>query len=46
MSAMNEASKSAEEMLAGLQIHYNRARQAGITQEMTEIVGGAETVRN
>ena len=44
MSAMDEASKSAEEMLAGLQIHYNRARQAGITQEMTEIVGGAEAL--
>jgi F-type H+-transporting ATPase subunit gamma len=45
MSAMDEASKSAEEMLAGLQIHYNRVRQAGITQEMTEIVGGAETLK-
>jgi F-type H+-transporting ATPase subunit gamma len=44
MSAMNEASKNAEEMLAGLRINYNRARQAGITQEMTEIVGGAEAL--
>jgi F-type H+-transporting ATPase subunit gamma len=44
MSAMDEASKSAEDMLAGLQINYNRARQAGITQEMTEIVGGAEAL--
>jgi F-type H+-transporting ATPase subunit gamma len=44
MSAMDEASKSAEEMLADLQINYNRARQAGITQEMTEIVGGAEAL--
>ena len=44
MSAMDEASKSAEDMLASLQIHYNRARQAGITQEMTEIVGGAEAL--
>ena len=41
MSAMDEASKSAEEMLADLQIYYNRVRQASITQEMTEIVGGA-----
>jgi F-type H+-transporting ATPase subunit gamma len=41
MSAMNGASKSAEEMLASLRIRYNRARQAGITQEMTEIIGGA-----
>ncbi|MDR0496423.1 MAG: ATP synthase F1 subunit gamma [Treponema sp.] len=46
MSAMDEASKSAEDMLASLQIHYNRARQAGITQEMTEIVGGAEALGN
>ena len=46
MSAMNEASKNAEEMLNGLQIHYNRVRQAGITQEMTEIIGGAETLNN
>ena len=41
MTAMDEASKSAEEMLAELRTHYNRARQAGITQEMSEIVGGS-----
>jgi F-type H+-transporting ATPase subunit gamma len=41
MAAMDEASKSAEDMLASLQINYNRVRQASITQEMTEIVGGA-----
>ena len=41
MAAMDEASKSAEDMLATLQISYNRARQAGITQEMSEIVGGS-----
>jgi len=41
MSAMDEASKNAEEMLTSLQINYNRVRQAGITQEMTEIVSGA-----
>jgi F-type H+-transporting ATPase subunit gamma len=44
MSAMDEASKNAEEMLADLQINYNRARQAGITQEMTVIIGGAEAL--
>jgi F-type H+-transporting ATPase subunit gamma len=44
MSAMDEAGKNAEEMLAALQINYNRARQSGITQEMTEIVGGAEAL--
>ncbi|MDR0450619.1 MAG: ATP synthase F1 subunit gamma [Treponema sp.] len=41
MAAMDEASKSAEDMLAGLQISYNRARQAGITNEMSEIVSGS-----
>jgi F-type H+-transporting ATPase subunit gamma len=41
MAAMDEASKSAEDMLAALQINYNRARQAGITQEISEIVGGS-----
>ena len=41
MTAMDEASKSAEEMLGDLQISYNRARQAGITQEMSEIIGGS-----
>ncbi|MDR3020654.1 MAG: ATP synthase F1 subunit gamma [Treponema sp.] len=40
MSAMNEASKSAEDMLAELRINYNRTRQAGITQEISEVVGG------
>ena len=46
MAAMDEASKSAEEMLADLRIHYNRARQAGITQEMSEIVGGSTALAN
>ncbi|MDR2143202.1 MAG: ATP synthase F1 subunit gamma [Treponema sp.] len=41
MAAMDEASKSAEDMLGSLTISYNRARQAGITQEVTEIVGGS-----
>ncbi|MDR3338427.1 MAG: ATP synthase F1 subunit gamma [Treponema sp.] len=41
MAAMDEASKSAEDMLANLQISYNRARQAGITQEMSEIISGS-----
>jgi F-type H+-transporting ATPase subunit gamma len=41
MAAMDEASKSAEDMLASLQIHYNRVRQAGITQEVSEIISGS-----
>jgi F-type H+-transporting ATPase subunit gamma len=44
MAAMDEASKSAEDMLGTLQINYNRARQAGITQEMTEIIGGSSAL--
>jgi len=44
MTAMDEASKSAEDMLAGLQIIYNRTRQAGITQEMSEIIGGSSAL--
>ena len=38
MAAMDEASKNAEKMLGELQLHYNRVRQASITQEVTEIV--------
>jgi F-type H+-transporting ATPase subunit gamma len=41
IAAMDEASKNAEEMLGVQQIHYNRVRQAGITQEMSEIVSGS-----
>lgn len=40
-TAMDSASKNAEEMVANLSLEYNRARQAAITQEITEIVGGA-----
>lgn len=40
MVAMDEASKNAEELLATLKLNYNRARQAGITQEISEIIGG------
>ena len=42
-SAMEAATGNAEEMIAKLSLHYNRVRQAGITQEITEIIGGAET---
>jgi F-type H+-transporting ATPase subunit gamma len=44
MTAMDEASQNAEDMLAKLQIFYNRARQASITQEMTEIIGGSSAI--
>lgn len=39
--AMENASDNASEMISGLSLMYNRARQASITQEITEIVGGA-----
>lgn len=41
-AAMDAASKNAGEMIETLSLHYNRARQAAITQEITEIVAGAE----
>ncbi len=44
MTAMDEASKNAEDILDKLQIFYNRARQAAITQEMTEIIGGSSAI--
>lgn len=40
-TAMDSATKNAEEMLDKLELFYNRARQASITQEITEIVAGA-----
>lgn len=43
MTAMNAASKNARKMLKSLNLTYNRARQAAITQEITEVVGGART---
>lgn len=43
-SAMNAANKNAEEMINTLMLKYNRARQAVITQEITEIVSGAEAL--
>ena len=41
MTAMDKATENAEEMLRTLRISYNRARQAAITTELTEIVSGA-----
>jgi F-type H+-transporting ATPase subunit gamma len=41
MTAMKNATDNAKELIDGLTLTYNRARQAAITQEITEIVGGA-----
>ena len=40
MTAMEAATNSAKDMLHELDILYNRVRQAAITQEITEVIGG------
>jgi F-type H+-transporting ATPase subunit gamma len=45
MTAMDKASDNANEMLRSLKISYNRARQAAITTELTEIVSGAAALQ-
>jgi len=45
MTAMDKASENANEMLRSLKISYNRARQATITTELTEIVSGAAALQ-
>ena len=42
-TAMDAATKNAEDMIADLSLKYNRARQGAITQEITEIVAGSES---
>lgn len=46
VTAMKNASDNAGELLDELKINYNRARQAAITQEIAEIVGGSSAVSN
>jgi F-type H+-transporting ATPase subunit gamma len=45
MSAMESATKNAEEMIGALTLQYNRARQAYVTKELMEIVSGAEALK-
>ncbi len=45
MTAMNSATDNAGKMITGLTLQLNRARQAGITREISEIVGGAEALK-
>jgi F-type H+-transporting ATPase subunit gamma len=45
MTAMDKASDNANELLKGLKLSYNRARQAAITTELTEIVSGAAALQ-
>ena len=44
MQAMDAATSNAEDMMESLELQYNRARQGSITQELTEIIAGAEAV--
>jgi F-type H+-transporting ATPase subunit gamma len=44
MTAMNNASENAKDLIRGLTLTYNKARQAAITQELLEVVGGAEAL--
>ena len=45
MSAMDSASTNAREMIGKLTLKYNKARQAAITKELMEIIGGAEALK-
>lgn len=45
MNAMSNATDNAEELMSKLDLYYNKVRQAGITNEITEIVGGAEALK-
>ena len=44
MQAMDNATSNAQEMMDKLSLQYNRARQGSITQELTEIIAGAEAI--
>lgn len=44
MQAMDSATNNAEDMIASLSLKYNRARQGAITQELTEIIAGADAI--
>lgn len=44
MQAMDSATSNADEMISSLSLKYNRARQGAITQELTEIIAGADAI--
>ncbi len=46
MTAMHKATDNATELIGDLKLVYNKARQASITNEILEIVGGAEALNN
>jgi F-type H+-transporting ATPase subunit gamma len=45
MTAMDSATKNAKEMISSLTLQYNKARQAAITKELMEIIGGSEALK-
>lgn len=45
MTAMDNATENAQELIATLTLQYNKARQAAITKELLEVIGGAEALR-
>lgn len=45
MTAMDSATKNASEMIESLTLQYNKARQAAITKELMEIIGGSEAIK-
>jgi F-type H+-transporting ATPase subunit gamma len=45
MTAMDAATRNAKDMIGRLTLQYNRARQASITKELMEIIGGAEALK-
>jgi len=45
MTAMENATRNAEDMIDRLTLEYNKARQASITRELMDIVGGAEALK-
>jgi F-type H+-transporting ATPase subunit gamma len=45
MMAMDNASKACDDMVDNLTLAYNKARQASITAELMDIVGGAEALK-
>jgi len=45
MTAMHSATDNATEIIRSLQLEYNKARQASITKEILEIVGGANALK-
>lgn len=46
MTSMDSATRNADDMLSELTVKYNRTRQYGITQELVEVVSGAEAIAN